>query len=522
MVVAATVLVVSIASSLVGGSLPARATSLARPDASLSDNFTRDAVLNPSLWQVNGTEGLNFAAVNCRYCVNVTLAPSFSSAGMEIAQIDNNSEIGTIQSIESFSPPLTFNVSVEATLSNGHPFVFGLTNANATSGVQVTGNLDPRDCSDLGNCGDPSTCGTSYNASIAPGQCFYGIYARTGSGNGTWPKSPVLYATPSVGVVYSLQIAIDSSGAAQYTVSQSGQLLGRATATVGPGPFYVIIAQSEGVPVPGPGPNQAYWLGVALTPSSSYTGPSSSSSPTSINWLLIVLVVVGAAIILGVLVAAYGRRRRLIVHVLDSGSSAPVPGAGVAAEGPKVFSGTTRSDGRVTFAGVKSGVYSLKAAAPGYGPSTSVPVSVERTTECTVKLDRAAPVPPAAPSPVATSMTPGPSPSGAFPGPGSPSVPGPAMVAAPSPASAATANLPEFEGADGWMGARIREIIETFQRKGAVSPETALTADELGLSRMFVRMMRRRRGRTRVFIETNGRYYLDQAALGEMQGRHSP
>ena len=66
------------------------------------------------------------------------------------------------------------------------------------------------------------------------------------------------------------------------------------------------------------------------------------------------------------------------------------------------------------------------------------------------------------------------------------------------------------------MGGRIGEIIRTFQAKGAISPETALTADELGLSRIFVRIMKRRRGRTRIFVEINGRYYLDQKALKEM------
>jgi hypothetical protein len=36
----------------------------------------------------------------------------------------------------------------------------------------------------------------------------------------------------------------------------------------------------------------------------------------------------------------------------------------------------------------------------------------------------------------------------------------------------------------------IGEIIKTFQAKGP-SPETALTAEELGLSRLFVRIMKR-------------------------------
>ena len=66
---------------------------------------------------------------------------------------------------------------------------------------------------------------------------------------------------------------------------------------------------------------------------------------------------------------------------------------------------------------------------------------------------------------------------------------------------------------EGWAGERIRQIIETFRAKGAISPETALTADELGLSRVFVRIMKRRRGRTTVFVEVGGKYYLNEAAL---------
>jgi hypothetical protein len=53
--------------------------------------------------------------------------------------------------------------------------------------------------------------------------------------------------------------------------------------------------------------------------------------------------------------------------------------------------------------------------------------------------------------------------------------------------------------------------------KGAVSPETALTAQELGLSRLFVRIMKRRQGRTRIFMEINGKYYLDEKALRGMK-----
>jgi len=93
--------------------------------------------------------------------------------------------------------------------------------------------------------------------------------------------------------------------------------------------------------------------------------------------------------------------------------------------------------------------------------------------------------------------------------------PAPATIRSPSPPPATPSS--GSEELEGFGGERIRQIIRTFQAKGALSPETALTAEELGLSRMFVRIMRRRRGKTRVFIEVNGKYYLDQRALQKMK-----
>ena len=67
----------------------------------------------------------------------------------------------------------------------------------------------------------------------------------------------------------------------------------------------------------------------------------------------------------------------------------------------------------------------------------------------------------------------------------------------------------------GWRDEKIQQIIQKFQEKGATSPQTALTAKELGLSRIFVRIMERRKEQTKIFVEVNGKYYLDQKALEE-------
>lgn len=505
---------------LVGAPSPAQAAPPVPQATGLSDDFTHDTVLNPSLWQINGPVALNFSSDNCPYCSLIPLTPSFSSAGMEIADADANSVIGAIQSVQNFSPPITVTALVKGIVSNGHPFVFGISSQNSSSGVQVTGNLNPDDCSAESNCGNPSTCGTPANSSIAPSQCFYGIYARAGSNGGNWKKSPPLDLTPAVEVVYTLTIAVDSSGYAQFNVSAGGQLLGQSTEQVGAGPFYIIMGQSEGVPVPGPGNNSAVWISATLTPSTSFTGPSpsgASSGLSSTDWLIVVFVVVVALVIVLATALRSRRGRNLTVTVLDSGTLSPLSGAGVSIEGPKNLTGSTGHDGRIAFGGVSAGSYALKVGAPGYQPSIPATVSVERATAHTVRLDRMTPV--VSPGVVAPAsiedrrqeaqLPPTVAPQ-AVPSGTSPAMAGPGVVPAPT-------GPESFEEREGWAGERVREIIRTFQAKGAVSPETALTAQELGLSRMFVRIMKRRRGRTRVFVEINGRYYLDERALQEMK-----
>jgi lipoate-protein ligase A len=71
--------------------------------------------------------------------------------------------------------------------------------------------------------------------------------------------------------------------------------------------------------------------------------------------------------------------------------------------------------------------------------------------------------------------------------------------------------------------AEIREhllnIIDKFRQKGAVSPEKAMTAEELGLPNDFKERMKRRLGRLGVFVEVNGKYYLSEERLKEVQGK---
>ena len=488
----------------------------------LRDDFTRDVSLNTSLWQVNGPVGSVFGPHEVGITV-IPLEPAFSSRGMEIAQANTSEVVGTIQSVQNFTPPFTVTAVVEGTVSNGHTFGFAITSANASSGVDMWGNLNPTNCSHLGDCNDTAVCGIPANSAIPPNQCYYGIDGRAAQSGGAWGSKTNLYAAPSVNVTYSLQISVDASGSALFSASQGGQLLGQGTAQVGTGPFYVIIDQGEGAPVAHPGPNQAYWMSVVLTSgaaSSTTTSTLPGPSAASIPWFvwLIIIIAMGA---LCFFIFLWYRRRGFTVKVLDLRTRSPVVEASVMAKGPEKLQGVTRKDGIADFGRVDEGEYTVSITASGYAPSTPVTIKVKKKTEYTERLEHIQPgnnvivggtAPPLEPS--REFLTP--------PSPGTQQT-RTGVTKLPEEVKAPAVTRPETppsegegpEDLEGWGGGRIGQIIKTFQKKGAISPETALTAEELGLSRLFVRIMKRRRGKTRIFVEINGRYYLNQEALPE-------
>ena len=71
------------------------------------------------------------------------------------------------------------------------------------------------------------------------------------------------------------------------------------------------------------------------------------------------------------------------------------------------------------------------------------------------------------------------------------------------------------------MRRRLNEVVEKFRQKGAVSPEKALTLEELGLSPRFEQAMHRRLGQTGIFVEVNGKYYLNEQRLEQIQAERA-
>ena len=69
----------------------------------------------------------------------------------------------------------------------------------------------------------------------------------------------------------------------------------------------------------------------------------------------------------------------------------------------------------------------------------------------------------------------------------------------------------------GEMRRRLQEIIERFRQKGATSPEKAMTIKELGLPPRFEEAMNRRLGQSGIFVEINGKYYLNEERLKQIQ-----
>jgi hypothetical protein len=60
-------------------------------------------------------------------------------------------------------------------------------------------------------------------------------------------------------------------------------------------------------------------------------------------------------------------------------------------------------------------------------------------------------------------------------------------------------------------------VVEKFRQRGAVSPDRAMTVEELGLPPRFEEAMKRRLGRLGVFVEVNGKYYLSEERLKQVE-----
>ena len=61
------------------------------------------------------------------------------------------------------------------------------------------------------------------------------------------------------------------------------------------------------------------------------------------------------------------------------------------------------------------------------------------------------------------------------------------------------------------------EVVKKFRQKGATSPDKAMTVEELGLPPIFKEAMKRRLGCLGIFVEVNGKYYLSDERLNQIE-----
>ena len=213
-------------------------TAVSNSTTLLSDNFTQDSSLNTTLFEINGpaaTAALsNFDTSPTATIVTPTITFS-PSLGLGLGGASGTYEGGGIQTTKSFSGPFTVTATGLVTSVNAAPLEMAITSANGGRGLAIDGGYD-----------------AFYSAS--------GFFFTEPSGPNThWnffreaTSTPLTLSTP-----YTLTISVNASDVATASVSAGGNVLGYATADVGPGPFYVVLGEGAGYYSSG-SPNQAYW-----------------------------------------------------------------------------------------------------------------------------------------------------------------------------------------------------------------------------------------------------------------------
>lgn len=167
----------------------------------------------------------------------------FSSEGLLISGVNTSYEMKAIQSIQTFTPPFTAKAYVMPVTAYGNAFSFLVTSSDGNHGVMISGDVNDLESN------------------------YYGVWQGYAPGmNQSWnPLAIRLIASPTPDTWYTLTIKVNSTGYAQVSaVSSTGQGLQGLTQLVGTGPFYVVLAQTEGAPYV-VGPNSAYWGWVGVT-----------------------------------------------------------------------------------------------------------------------------------------------------------------------------------------------------------------------------------------------------------------
>jgi hypothetical protein len=166
---------------------------------------------------------------------------------MQMSGVNGTYQFAGIQSLAAFAPPFTVNTTVMGTLSYGNAFVVFLVNSNLSQWLDINGDL-------------------------IPNTCYQNVWINhTGSGIPLSSLGNALYGKPSLGVFYTIQISVGTNGNASVALmTNGGTLASQSGLSVGDGPFYVVLAQREGLPCVS-GPLAATWQSINVTPPAALT-----------------------------------------------------------------------------------------------------------------------------------------------------------------------------------------------------------------------------------------------------------
>jgi hypothetical protein len=211
--------------------------------AQFADNFATDSSLNTSLW-TNQSSFLTTLAAGASSPGSSFLTPilSFGTNGMQMSGVTADYQFTGISSLTTFTPPFTLTTTVMGVSAYGNPFYVYLVNNDLSQWLTIAGNV-----------------GTTSGA--------WGIWIDyTESGVLLSSLGIDIFGNPSTGVWYTIQLSVDASGNGAFALTDiNGNILASQSALpVGTGPFYVALAQREGLPAVS-GPNVGIWRSANLT-----------------------------------------------------------------------------------------------------------------------------------------------------------------------------------------------------------------------------------------------------------------
>jgi hypothetical protein len=242
-------------------------------NSKLSDDFTTDHSLNESMWALLPTLAHAPAFKSDLHLVPADLA--FTSSGMIMSGVNGLYQYTGIQSRGSFAPPFILEATVRATMSHGNSFELRLVNADGSQGIVLNAHLEPANDDYLG--------------------VWLG-HTTDGRRLGDVPRT-LITREASLGAWCTIRYAIDGNGVGTVGMDdfRGTRLANQGGLHVGPGPFFLVLAQWEGWPH-SPGKNEAVWGHVELsgpgkasaavagaTPPAPGAHPSSAGAPSAVR-----------------------------------------------------------------------------------------------------------------------------------------------------------------------------------------------------------------------------------------------